>query len=173
MRRFSRRRSEMPELAHAVKATTYAGDAGPKERIFHAAMSVALRNGFGKVALSLVAREAGLSKGGLLYHFASKNDLIRGMLEFYADPAARYAILVRPDDASASACECDPLAIAVLIAAAENPSLLETVRKQLGPEPLPDRLPLMCRLVEKFSLAAPAYERERGRPLVVPLQTFR
>jgi multidrug efflux pump len=59
--------------------------AAARARIFHAAIAVALQKGFGKVTLSLVVREAGLSKGGLLHHLATKNALIRGMLAFYAD----------------------------------------------------------------------------------------
>lgn len=99
--------------------------AAARERIFHAAMSVALQKGFGKVTLSLVAHEAGLSKGGLLHHFATKNELIRGMLEFYADRTVRNARLE-----GANACACDPLAVAVLIAASEHPFVLEAVRMQ-------------------------------------------
>ncbi|MHA6686731.1 TetR/AcrR family transcriptional regulator [Mesorhizobium sp. A556] len=119
-----------------------ADDVNPKERIFHAAMAVALRKGFGKVALSLVAREAGFSKGGLLHHFATKDNLIRSMLAFYADPTARHAQPVLPGEANAFVSGCDPFAVAVLIAAAENPLLLEVVRTQLasGTPDLTDRL---------------------------------
>jgi AcrR family transcriptional regulator len=134
---------------------------GPKERIFHAAMTVALRKGFGKVALSLVAHEAGLSKGGLLHHFATKNDLIRAMLEYYAatregGPAG---------GSSVSAPELDPFAVALLIAAADNPALIEPFSARLRPdEPgLTSRSettsPLVGNLVAKFNLAAPLHER--------------
>ncbi|EXL02017.1 TetR/AcrR family transcriptional regulator [Aquamicrobium defluvii] len=99
--------------------------AAARARIFHAAIAVALQKGFGKVTLSLVASEAGLSKGGLLHHFATKNALIRGMLEFYEDRTAPNA---RLDDANQ--CACDPLAVAVLIAAFERPTVLEEVRMQ-------------------------------------------
>jgi AcrR family transcriptional regulator len=137
-----------------------ANGVNPKERIFHAAMAVALRNGFGKVALSLVAREAGLRKGGLLHYFATKDTLIRSMLEFYADPTARHAQPVLLREANISASDFDPFAVAVLIAAAENPVLLEVVRTQLvsetpdstnRSEAMPGRLRLIGDLVAKLS----------------------
>lgn len=94
----------------------------PREPIFRAAMRVALGRGFGHVTLDAVAREAGLSKGGLLYHFATKRDLIAAMLRHYgqAGPPA------------GSACGIDPLAVAALIAAAEDPSLLAVIASRLG-----------------------------------------
>jgi AcrR family transcriptional regulator len=132
---------------------------GPKERIFHAAMTIALRKGFGKVALSLVAHEAGLSKGGLLHHFATKNDLIRAMLEHYAatregGPAG---------GSSVSAPELDPFAVALLIAAADNPVLIEPFRSRLRPdEPgLTNHAPIVGNLVAKFNLAAPTPAHQR------------
>lgn len=136
--------------------------AGPKERIFHAAMTVALRKGFGKVALSLVAHEAGLSKGGLLHHFATKNDLIRAMLEHYA--ATREGGPVQAGGSSFSAPELDPFAVALLIAAADNPALIEPFRARLRPdEPgLSSHVPLVGDLAAKFNLAAPLHERKTG-----------
>ena len=136
----------MPNIRHGADA---AGKLGPKERIFHAAMTVAMQKGFGKVTLDLIATEAGLSKGGLLHHFATKNDLIGRMLEFYADPATRHA---RPGEANASSCCCNPFAVAVLIAAAENPSLLEAIHmpagwERSGPEDRPDPMSCLLRLI--------------------------
>lgn len=137
---------------------------GPKERIFHAAMTIALRKGFGKVALSLVAHEAGLSKGGLLHHFATKNDLIRAMLEHYA--ATREGGPLQAGGSSFSAPELDPFAVALLIAAADNPALIEPFRARLRPdEPgLTSRSettsPLVGDLAAKFNLAAPIHERK-------------
>lgn len=94
----------------------------PREHIFRAAMQVALVRGFGHVTLDAVARAAGISKGGLLYHFATKRDLIAAILEHYgkAGPPA------------AGARGTDPLAVAALIAAAEDPSLLAAIAARLG-----------------------------------------
>jgi AcrR family transcriptional regulator len=49
--------------------------------ILEAACRVVLNKGVNALTLDSTAREAGVSKGGLLYHFPSKNSLITGMLE--------------------------------------------------------------------------------------------
>lgn len=49
--------------------------------ILTAAERVVLRNGVTRLTLEAVAREAKLSKGGLLYHFATKEALIQAMLD--------------------------------------------------------------------------------------------
>jgi AcrR family transcriptional regulator len=48
--------------------------------ILTAAERVVLRDGVMRLTLEAVAREAKLSKGGLLYHFATKEALIQAML---------------------------------------------------------------------------------------------
>ena len=53
-------------------------------------MKVAARQGSGNVSLDAVAAEAGVSKGGLLYHFPSKIALMRGIVAtFVADFEAK------------------------------------------------------------------------------------
>lgn len=49
--------------------------------ILNAAERVVLRDGVMRLTLDAVAREAALSKGGLLYHFATKEALIQAMLK--------------------------------------------------------------------------------------------
>jgi AcrR family transcriptional regulator len=49
--------------------------------ILEAANRVVLEKGIGALTLDAAALEAGVSKGGLLYHFPSKNKLIEGMIE--------------------------------------------------------------------------------------------
>ena len=49
--------------------------------ILEAANRVVLEKGVGALTLDAAALEAGVSKGGLLYHFPSKNKLIEGMIE--------------------------------------------------------------------------------------------
>jgi AcrR family transcriptional regulator len=49
--------------------------------ILEAAGKVVLEKGVGALTLDAVALEAGVSKGGLLYHFPSKNKLIEGMIK--------------------------------------------------------------------------------------------
>ena len=52
-----------------------------KKNILNAANKVILDKGADALTLEAVAKEAGISKGGLLYHFPSKKQLIQGMIE--------------------------------------------------------------------------------------------
>lgn len=49
-------------------------------RILDAAETIVRANGVGGLTLDAAAREAGVSKGGLLYHFGSKEALLTGLL---------------------------------------------------------------------------------------------
>ena len=50
------------------------------EQLLEAAETVILRKGIGNLTLSAVAAEAGMSKGGLLHHFPTKNNLIESLV---------------------------------------------------------------------------------------------
>lgn len=52
-----------------------------RDKIIDAAMSIVRDQGVAKLTLDEAARCAGLSKGGVLYHFKTKDDLIRGVVE--------------------------------------------------------------------------------------------
>jgi AcrR family transcriptional regulator len=52
-----------------------------RERLLDAATRVLLQRGAEHLTLSAVAAESGVSKGGLLYHFASKQALVRGLID--------------------------------------------------------------------------------------------
>ena len=56
-----------------------------KKRLLDAAAAVVRRDGARALTLDAVAAEAGVSKGGVLYHFASKRALIDGLLERWLD----------------------------------------------------------------------------------------
>lgn len=53
-----------------------------RQRIFRAAAQIINTKGVLALTLEAVAKEAKISKGGLLYHFASKDDLMKGMNDF-------------------------------------------------------------------------------------------
>lgn len=55
--------------------------AGTRERILQAGYAVAGQSGVAAVTLDAVANRAGVSKGGLLYHFPSKEALVAGMVD--------------------------------------------------------------------------------------------
>lgn len=52
-----------------------------RQLILSAAGKVVLEQGASRMTLEAVAKQAGVSKGGLLYHFPSKEDLIEGMIQ--------------------------------------------------------------------------------------------
>jgi AcrR family transcriptional regulator len=51
-----------------------------KEAILDAAEAVVLGSGAGHLSLDIVARKAGVSKGGLMYNFPTKKALLRAMI---------------------------------------------------------------------------------------------
>ena len=56
------------------------GRTSSRESILAAAESVVLKHGAAHLTLQAVARKAGVSKGGLLYHFPNKQTLLEGMI---------------------------------------------------------------------------------------------
>jgi AcrR family transcriptional regulator len=54
-----------------------------RERLLDAAERAVLETGAGHLTLDAVAKFAGVSKGGLLHHFPSKDSLLEAMLERY------------------------------------------------------------------------------------------
>jgi len=66
-----------------VKGTTKASRT--QHRILEAAIDLVQAQGGGQFSLDAVAKHAGVSKGGLLYNFPSKQALIRAMVQFHVD----------------------------------------------------------------------------------------
>ena len=56
-----------------------------RDRIFEATAKVAAEEGPAHLTLDRVAEVAGVSKGGLLYHFPTKNSLLQGVIAFESD----------------------------------------------------------------------------------------
>lgn len=54
---------------------------GTRDRILEAGYAIAGQSGVAAVTLDAVADRAGVSKGGLLYHFPSKEALVAGMVD--------------------------------------------------------------------------------------------
>jgi AcrR family transcriptional regulator len=57
------------------------GGSGTKGRIIDAAEEVVLRDGVAHLTLEAAAVQAGLSKGGVLYHFPTRDALVAGMVD--------------------------------------------------------------------------------------------
>jgi AcrR family transcriptional regulator len=122
-----------------------------RDKILRAAVQVAIRDGIMAMTLDAVAQEARVSKGGLLYHFRSKDELIGAMLVHFRsqvqaqleeqialDPNPRGRLIramlhmVFPgrgtEDAGVPArSEMSRLVMAILVAAVNNPRLLDPV----------------------------------------------
>ncbi|MEE4250819.1 MAG: TetR/AcrR family transcriptional regulator [Alcanivoracaceae bacterium] len=122
------------------------GRPSTRDVILDAAQRIAAERGAGRITLDEVARESGLSKGGLLYHFAGKEALIQGMLERLIERSSA----VREEQAHSLADKphatlrallatrnrddvLDPhVAMAILAAAAEQPGLLDPLRQHIA-----------------------------------------
>ena len=125
-----------------------------REKILHATVQVAIRDGVMAMTLDAVAQEAGVSKGGLLYHFRSKDDLIAAMLVHFStkvkgqleradrrptrilgvDSSARWSRrcsreVVRGMPGPRPASETSRFFMAIVTAAANNPRLLDPIRR--------------------------------------------
>jgi AcrR family transcriptional regulator len=111
-----------------------------RESLLQAANRVILRDGSGKLTLDAVAKEAKVSKGGLLYHFKNKEALIFGLLEAHLAQFERS--LEEGDDSTpgswtrsfvrasvAESPEVSEMNAALLAAIGENPGLLEPFRR--------------------------------------------
>ena len=85
---------------------TAARDGGAtKLRILGAAERVVLRDGVGHLTLEAAAHEAGLSKGGVLYHFPTRDSLVAAMvtriIEQFEEDIASYLPEAGTPEASA------------------------------------------------------------------------
>jgi AcrR family transcriptional regulator len=150
-----------PTAAEAPRRPTPRGTprdgADTKRRILTAAEEVVLRDGVAHLTLDAAAAQAGLSKGGVLYHFPSRDALVAGMVDkiigdFEADIARHLPIdgsseadiagsftrayvraTVEPGDPDApGASRQDRLGAALIAAAAAEPELLVPLQEAAG-----------------------------------------
>lgn len=66
-----------------------AGTASSRDRILDAAERLVVQTGASHLTLDGVAQSAGVSKGGLLYHFPTKEALLEGMIERHFEAVDR------------------------------------------------------------------------------------
>ncbi|MDE0066762.1 MAG: TetR/AcrR family transcriptional regulator [Acidimicrobiaceae bacterium] len=157
-----------------------------RRRLVDAAVAVVRSQGVQGLTLQSVAAEAGLSKGGLLYHFSSKEELVTALLHDAMDRvdkdlkqlvnggergafARAYVEYVRAPDAY-----WEESATSVFAAAALEPGRLEQVQQLFGEwqtrliedDELDPRLALLIRiacdglwLIDLFGLAPPSDEQ--------------
>lgn len=109
---------------------------GSRDAILDAADALVRELGVNRMTLDAVAARAGLSKGGLLYNFPSKEALLKGMIERFAaslnvssggSVASRIAELRFAKLESVA--EDQKASHGMLAAIAENPTLLDPIRE--------------------------------------------
>jgi AcrR family transcriptional regulator len=120
------------------------GRKSSREKILDAAAELVSEIGSGRLTLDAVAERAGLSKGGLLYNFCTKEALLQGMIQRLVDEvsAEREALRVQAEpgrNLEARLCTAALLKLrkgrtkevanGMLAASAENPRLLDPVRE--------------------------------------------
>lgn len=116
-----------------------------QEMILAAAERVVAARGAAHLTIDAVAREAGISKGGLLYNFPSKQALLRAMVgtavNRYKTAAERARAQIGESanagvrtrlSVSMNEVVDQRAGLAILAAAAEDPSLLESMRTLIG-----------------------------------------
>jgi AcrR family transcriptional regulator len=116
-----------------------------REEILEAASQVVRAQGVAHLTLDGVAQAAGVSKGGLLYHFSNKEALITGMLDLYLarfEAQVAQAMTAIPESDRSrwlrafievsfrEGIEDPSLAASVLAAMVGNPDLLQRLRAQ-------------------------------------------
>jgi AcrR family transcriptional regulator len=111
--------------------------ASRRAALLDAAVLVIRRDGAQRLTLDAVAAEAGVSKGGVLYHFASKRALIDGLLERWLDDfegrltgedfAAAY---VRACDLAGAGPDATASEFGLLAAIVHEPEVLQAARER-------------------------------------------
>lgn len=77
--------NEIPDPQQAGKTRKAQAAAATRDRLLQAAIDVIQHQGIERLTLDAVAKEAQVSKGGLLYHFASKEALIISIIQYLMD----------------------------------------------------------------------------------------
>ncbi|MFO7189937.1 MAG: helix-turn-helix domain-containing protein [Pseudomonadota bacterium] len=123
---------------------THSAAVPARERILEAAERVVTDVGPARLTLDLVAQAAGVSKGGLLYHFPSKESLLVGLSARYVErrraaiEAAKADICGQDAARDVKACivgmlldgsSTKEMGAALLAAAANDFALLESIRQ--------------------------------------------
>jgi AcrR family transcriptional regulator len=113
--------------------------ARPSRRVqlLDAAIAVIRRDGAAALTLDAVAAQAGVSKGGVLYHFASKRALIDGLLSRWLDDFEAQltgedllTAYVRACDLSAADPDHSASEFGLLAGMIEEPEVLEVARER-------------------------------------------
>lgn len=124
------------------------GRKSSREKLLDAAAELVSEIGAGRLTLDAVAEKAGLSKGGLLYNFPTKDALLQAMIQRMIDQVTEAKEALREETAPGPNQEARVIATTVLnmccggrmkeiatgmlAASAESPRLLDPVRSIIG-----------------------------------------
>ncbi|GGR66475.1 TetR family transcriptional regulator [Streptomyces aureoverticillatus] len=116
-----------------------------RNRLLNAAERLLVKQGVDAIRLDAVAAEAGVSKGGLLYHFPTKQALVQGVVERLVErfeavlpgpdaPPGAYArawldASIPPEAPESEATPSDSVPVA-LLAAANGPEVLDILQER-------------------------------------------
>lgn len=78
-----------PERVSRGRTSVKSPGGNSRQEILEAAIRVAQRDGMLAMTLDHVAAEAGVSKGGLMYHFKSKDELLQGLISYFGQAVQR------------------------------------------------------------------------------------
>lgn len=120
------------------------GRKSSREKILDAAAELVAEIGAGRLTLDAVAERAGLSKGGLLYNFPTKDALLQAMIQRMIDQVLESREVLRSEIEPGPNLEArlattsllnlccggkmQEIATGLMVATAENPRLLDPVR---------------------------------------------
>jgi AcrR family transcriptional regulator len=120
-----------------------------RERILEAAERVVGETGAARMTLDVVAQSAGVSKGGLLYHFPSKESLLGALAKRYVEgmeqciEAAKSCLAERENGRDLKACivgiltsapraRVAGMSAALMATAANDLTLLDVIRRKIA-----------------------------------------
>jgi AcrR family transcriptional regulator len=110
--------------------------------VIEAALTIIARDGPGRLTLDAIARESGISKGGVMHQFPTKKAVLSALLdlqvEHYEAVGARYLaehrdvpqphLKAQIATIRAAVTDTRPLGLAILGAVSQDPSLLDAAR---------------------------------------------
>ncbi|WP_018610205.1 TetR/AcrR family transcriptional regulator [Uliginosibacterium gangwonense] len=114
-----------------------------RKAILQAALAIIARDGPRQLTFDAIARESGISKGGVMHQFPTKMAVLKGLLdyqiEYFEDFSRQYRASLEPTQAQASLATqiatmretvINPhsVAYAIMAALAEDPTLMSIVR---------------------------------------------
>ncbi|HYS64604.1 MAG TPA: TetR/AcrR family transcriptional regulator [Paraburkholderia sp.] len=162
-----------------------------RQAAIQAALTIVARDGPGRLTFDAIARESGISKGGLMHQFRTKGDVLKALLEHQTEYFEKFSreylaalgsatpeanLLAQVATLRETVTQPHSVALAILAALVEDPTLLSPIResdvakvKRIRSEAAdPDLALLRWAAANGLALTAlfglcPLSEKERGR----------